>query len=158
MESKIVGLKDQPIESKKDEVLGFDNYVEVLTEFIMQCDTPLTIALQGDWGAGKTSLINLISEMLDEATKDRKHSSDYLIVKFNTWQYAQFTDAGLLPISLISHLISEIEKTADSRWAKSAETIKKVLAGVGRAIVVGGELVRSGTETLLRTRQMQQKH
>ena len=37
-----------------------DGYVKGIAEFIKGCATPMTIAIQGDWGAGKTSLINLI--------------------------------------------------------------------------------------------------
>jgi uridine kinase len=32
----------------------------------MQTETPMTIGLQGDWGSGKTSLMNLISARLKD--------------------------------------------------------------------------------------------
>jgi uridine kinase len=41
----------------------------------------MTIAIQGDWGSGKTSMMNMIQEQLD----DRVVST-----WFNTWQYSQF--------------------------------------------------------------------
>jgi predicted KAP-like P-loop ATPase len=56
----LFGLKDIPLESFNDDALEIGDYAKSLSDFIQQCETPLTIALQGDWGSGKTSLMNLI--------------------------------------------------------------------------------------------------
>ena len=37
----------------KDEMLGLTRYALALSQFIVQCGTPMTIAIQGDWGTGK---------------------------------------------------------------------------------------------------------
>ena len=34
-------------------------YAEALTKFIETADTPMTVGLQGDWGSGKTSMLNI---------------------------------------------------------------------------------------------------
>ena len=44
---------------------GIDNlkispYKNALVEFIKTTRTPITIGIQGDWGSGKTSLLNQI--------------------------------------------------------------------------------------------------
>ena len=44
--------------------LFYDGYVKGIAEFIKECATPTTIAIQGDWGSGKTSLINLLDAEL----------------------------------------------------------------------------------------------
>ena len=51
------GLAD--VATDKDKLFR-DGYIKGIAEFIKGCATPMTIAIQGDWGAGKTSLINLI--------------------------------------------------------------------------------------------------
>ena len=43
-----------------EDKLFHDGYVKGISKFIKECATPMTIAIQGDWGTGKTSLINLI--------------------------------------------------------------------------------------------------
>lgn len=53
MTSIIAGLKDVPIDSFDDESLGLREYADALTRFVKECDTPMTIALQGDWGSEK---------------------------------------------------------------------------------------------------------
>ena len=48
---KLAGDKDQ---------LGINSYKDGLVNFIKTAQTPLTIAIQGEWGSGKTSLIDNI--------------------------------------------------------------------------------------------------
>lgn len=127
-----LGLKDIPVQKMEEESLGLKDYADSLSEFIQQCETPLTIALQGDWGSGKTSLMNLIKIHI-EGSEVKIHT-----VWFNTWQYSQFDMQGDLAISLISHFI-------DSLGTDENKTTKKLLRGLskfGKAIAVGaGSLI-----------------
>ncbi len=58
---KIRTLAD--VATNKD-TLFRDGFVKGIAEFIKECATPMTIAIQGDWGSGKTSLINLLDAEL----------------------------------------------------------------------------------------------
>ena len=49
-----------------ENTLVLDSYVKGAADFIRTCATPMTIAIQGDWGTGKSSLINLIERELRE--------------------------------------------------------------------------------------------
>ena len=51
--------------------LGTGQYAETLASFIRQCDTPMTIGVQGEWGSGKTSLLNMIREEIQEEQRER---------------------------------------------------------------------------------------
>jgi len=59
-------LADRPVESKKDDLLGFADYAETLAALIRGLDpgASLTIGVFGDWGSGKTTLLHLIDESL----------------------------------------------------------------------------------------------
>lgn len=54
-------LIDLPCLSSKDDLLGQKNYVDAFSAFIKDAETPMTIAVQGEWGCGKTSLTNAIA-------------------------------------------------------------------------------------------------
>ena len=41
--------------------LKIQKYIEALSTFISNSETPMTIAVQGEWGCGKTSLMNAIA-------------------------------------------------------------------------------------------------
>jgi hypothetical protein len=76
-------VKDEPIDNAK--LLGLQNIVEILTRFLTS-DTlvsPLVIALNGEWGTGKTSLINTLIKRLDENGR--------ITVSFDAWKY-EFSD------------------------------------------------------------------
>ncbi len=109
---KNLGLKDIPVENIGDEALGLSDYASSLSEFIQKCETPLTIALQGDWGSGKTSLMNLIKD--DLMTNKKVYP-----IWVNTWQYSQFGLQDELAISLLSHFLDKLT---------AGETGKKILS------------------------------
>ena len=70
---------DQPAEAGADK-LGMNAYADALAEFISGAQSPLTIALQGEWGSGKTSLMNALKSRLVDANE-----APYLGVWINTW-------------------------------------------------------------------------
>ncbi|WP_165774861.1 KAP family P-loop NTPase fold protein [Candidatus Viridilinea mediisalina] len=75
------GYGDLP--ATKDE-LGFTPAAQALAAIITGAnpdDTPLTIGIYGPWGSGKTSLMQMILERLDDA-----HCTT---VWFDAWRYAQ---------------------------------------------------------------------
>ncbi|MYD46476.1 MAG: hypothetical protein F4W92_09000 [Gammaproteobacteria bacterium] len=133
---KKIGLKDQPITDKCDEALGIVDYADVLTEFIEHCDTPLTIALQGGWGTGKTSLMNLIRQGLtDKSSKKQKN----ITVWFNTWQYSQFDSAGCLAISMMQNLTTKLRTEQTNATLRTRiDEFSNFLKKAGTALAVGG--------------------
>lgn len=92
-----LSYSDQP--TTFDE-LGFSRTAEALLEVIngsIVADTPLTLAIYGAWGSGKTSLMQMIQARLD---RDK-----YLPIWFDAWRYAQ-TDSlwRALLVSLVEGL------------------------------------------------------
>ena len=55
MKSSII---DVPRKYTEEDLFGINKYQEALTKFVKLTNTPITIALQGEWGSGKTSLMN----------------------------------------------------------------------------------------------------
>ncbi len=89
-------LRDIPVTKITDEKLGLETYAAALSEFIFYCDSPVTIGIQGDWGIGKTSLLNMIVESLGN-----KRPKFYTL-KIETWQYALFTKEEHIAFSVIN--------------------------------------------------------
>lgn len=90
-----VGVSDLPA---VDDLVGVDPYARGLSAFIAACPTPMTIAIQGGWGTGKTSTMKMVEKELVA------HHTACEIVNFNTWQY-EHTDLGE---GLTYHLVKAI--------------------------------------------------
>ena len=61
----MVGIVDQALIVGGQDDLDISAYHEALVDFIKKTDTPMTIGVQGEWGSGKTSLVNLIPRFYD---------------------------------------------------------------------------------------------
>ena len=58
--SKAVGIIDEPVQSSGNDNLDINVHADSLKSFIEKTSTPITVGIQGEWGSGKTSLINSI--------------------------------------------------------------------------------------------------
>jgi hypothetical protein len=82
-------------------------------------DSAVTIGVHGDWGAGKSSVL----EMVEAAFPD---GGDVLCLKFSGWQFQGFEDAK---IALIEGVVNGlIEKR--SLTTKAADEVKRILKSV----------------------------
>ena len=125
-------LIDRPLTKSDDEALGLQDYADVMADFIRDCETPVTIGIQGDWGIGKTSFLNMLMEKLAPRPKQQYH---YPCVYLNTWQYAQFDQAERLPLVMLRAVVEEIQRQAGRHWTDAAvEHAGWLLKAAGRAL------------------------
>jgi hypothetical protein len=82
-----------------DDTFGIGLYIDGLCRFITECDTPMTISIQGDWGSGKTSFMNMIRERISRET---------FTLWFNTWQFSQYGLSDSLAICLLNNLLKDL--------------------------------------------------
>jgi hypothetical protein len=130
MPINITGITDVPRdvhEGDKDN-FGISKYEDGLVEFIKRTNTPITIALQGEWGSGKTSLMNSLREKLCS----EKENSPFHAVWLNTWEYALMKDEFSTLFDIISNLIVGATSIANLNNSQT-EKIKKSLIGFGRS-------------------------
>lgn len=112
------GFTDKPLSGKAEDIFGVTKYITGLSNFILDCDTPMTVAVQGDWGSGKTSFMMLIREEIEKRV---------LPIWFNTWQFSQFNLGERLPIMLVSRLSAALG-VKDSKGEELKGSLK-TLAG-----------------------------
>lgn len=117
--TKGMGITDMPCTSEEEDLLEISKYVKGLGKFIRECKTPMSIAIQGDWGTGKTSTLNLLKKNL-EADKD---TNGIKCVFFNTWQYSQFNMEDSLYVSFVHNLVKQ---------CGGNDEILKTVAGFGK--------------------------
>ena len=111
---------DQPAKADEDR-LNMTAYASALTEFIANAQSPLTIALQGEWGSGKTSLMNALKASLVD-----KNGAPYLGVWINTWQYALMSDSEEAIKSILLGIIGQISSAAKTSSDERVSLFKKI--------------------------------
>jgi predicted KAP-like P-loop ATPase len=77
-------LPDYPIKSRTEDLLRRAPLAEKVASLILefQGDESFVIGIDGAWGSGKTSFVNLILEQL------RGADNDVLIIEFNPWSFS----------------------------------------------------------------------
>lgn len=106
-------LNDRPLTLRDGDHLNNYRFAKGLIDFISQAATPITIAIQGGWGSGKTSLINLLGQGLRDKTGSGNKS---LCVFVNAWEHSLFqAEAGRAAIAagLLEGLIEEIASAVE---------------------------------------------
>ena len=131
MKSSII---DVPRKYTEEDLFGISKYQEALVEFIRFTNTPITIALQGEWGSGKTSLMNQLRYELCD-----KDDAPYYPIWVNTWHYSLMKTPSQAIMSILDGCISQIGNlNADThKWDESKKkigSIFKKMATVGTKI------------------------
>lgn len=124
-------ISDQAVggrNAQKTDGLGFDTYAEVLANAARDTEGPFTIGIFGEWGTGKTSLLNLVQEKLD-------NEPEVFTVWFNAWQYEQDEHPIVPLIATIISAVQEIE-TEDKRLKGQIATLLKTLKAVAYGISI----------------------
>jgi len=132
---------DNPITNIEDDILGFTSLAKRISNSITSSNintrNSFTISIEGQWGAGKTSLVNLIkNEIKDEV----------IVLKFNPWMINDFEQ-------LIKYFFSEFIKIVikEIPWHKPYLKSKVIKSIKKMASFLTPDNIRMGTKNFSTT-------
>lgn len=132
MNSKCTGIVDTPITSLSEDRLNMHSFEHALSEFIQHTNTPMTIAIQGEWGSGKTSLMNRLSEKL--CLED---DSKFYSVWLNTWHYSLIDQPQNTLADIINTLIDEVITISKKEHPEKLKSVIKDVTRVSKNVFKG---------------------
>lgn len=122
--SNRTSLSDTPYNESRND-FGTERYVNGLIKFIENSSAPITIALQGEWGSGKTSMMTRLERSL--CSND---NASFIGVNINTWEYSMMSSPEVTVYKILSKLVRELT-------AGNNESKKKV-SNIVRGLYRGG--------------------
>lgn len=85
-----------------EDLLGFKVHADLLVNIINDDSIlPITIGIFGDWGSGKSSILQILKEEFE-----KEDSRDTLCIYFNGWTFEGYDDAKA---ALLKSIIKEVE-------------------------------------------------
>lgn len=137
-------LPDTPINSIYEDALGFKEFVELLQSSINHTQTPFVYGVLGKWGTGKTSILSLLKNMLENDLQNGY--SNAIPIWFNAWAYENESN-------LLYPLIESVKRDYKDRLGRrelskkfSESFLKVVSAGT---FTLGDVGLRSITKALI---------
>lgn len=131
----------------KLDILQRDEFVkqlERMIENISENKVSTCFAINGKWGCGKTFVLDMLQERLEEKQSEQTADNKYFIIRYNSWKYDYYSE----PLAAI---VAELMTTIEERTAlfPDSEEKQKILGALyGISIVlltVFGTVAEVGT-------------
>ena len=142
---------DLPIAKLEEDGLNRGSFAESLAKTLVQYSFPssLTIGLYGEWGSGKTSLLNMVFENVERI------DDGVVVLRFNPWLCS---DPKQLVTQFFKQMATAIKlkkRSADKAW----ELIDQYadILGATSVIPVAGEIVAAFTKVLTKKAEEETK-
>ena len=142
---------DLPIEKLEEDGLNRGSFAESLAKTLVQYSFPssLTIGLYGEWGSGKTSLLNMVFENVERI------DDGVVVLRFNPWLCS---DSKQLVTQFFKQMATAIKlkkRAADKAW----ELIDQYadILGATSVIPVAGEIVAAVTKVITKKAEEETK-
>jgi len=141
-----IGIVDEANAGGNKDNLGIQTHTNSLIRFISSTNTPITVGIQGEWGSGKTSLINSIHYAFESEETVKQ-------IWINSWEYSLLSTPEEALLKIVNRIIDELlESDTDvSRKTAIKEGAGKIFRGalrVGAQVALGTEAAKVANELL----------
>ena len=102
---------------------GIIKYIEGVAEFIGECETPMTIAIQGAAESDRNTILKMLSDSLEAGKTGAP-------VWFHTWQFAREDSDGQLPTLIAGSLMSQLDDAGGAVVKDRAIRVAKGLINI----------------------------
>ena len=114
---------DRPIERLEDDRLGRRSFAESVARHILatRAEHGFTAAVTGEWGSGKTSVLNMVGETLERET------DEVVVLRFNPWLFRGTAE-------LVTRFFDELSAQIGEGKFGQLKDVARLLTGFGKLI------------------------
>lgn len=103
----------------KLDILQRDEFVkqlERMIENISENKVSTCFAINGKWGSGKTFVLDMLQERLEEKQSEQTADNKYFIIRYNSWKYDYYEEPVIaLVVSIVRVIENKIKLMPDSK-------------------------------------------
>lgn len=117
-------VSDIPIENENEDILDRKEFVNALADSLInyQSSDSLVVGLYGEWGSGKTSILNMVKNQIMSKTAELDQARRPIVFYFKPWN---FSNANQLLQNFFDDLIYSIEFDKSNIWDGWKEDFRK---------------------------------
>ena len=133
---------DQDDEARKADTLNLLPYAEAMRDFIHECDTPMSIGIQGDWGVGRTSLMNMLRGSSDNQQSGLLDGGVCKAISLDSWPYAQFDQNDNMAVACLHALTNQLGKVLEQEPAIDQAVLRDTLKAANAKLITVMQQIR----------------
>ena len=121
-------------EARKADTLNLLPYAEAMRDFIHDCETPISIGIQGEWGIGRTSLMNMLRGSGDGQQSGLLDANRCRIISLDSWPYAQFDQDDHMAVACLYALTQALGQVLEREPGVDATALRLHLESANRKL------------------------
>lgn len=107
--------------------LNFTGTATTIAKMVVQATgRPVSIGVSGQWGVGKSSMIQLIQKELEKEDATDQQDKKFVFVEFNAWLYQGYDDARAALLDVIASTLESEAKCREKGIDKVRDFLKRV--------------------------------
>ena len=94
----------------KLDILNRGDFIERLLKLIENISSnksSTSFAINGTWGCGKSFVLELFQERLEQIQSEETHTEKYFVVRYNSWKFDYYEEPL---VAIVSTMIAAIEE------------------------------------------------
>lgn len=111
------------------DLLGYQVHADLLRKIILNdAMLPISIGVFGNWGSGKSSLMLLLQQSLQEWEKSQQNEQQSIILQvyFNSWQFESYDSTKLTMIESILEALDKDIKTRKDVFERADDLLARI--------------------------------
>ena len=114
---------DRPIKYREQDRLGRRSFAEAIARQVraVPAEHGFTIAVVGEWGSGKTSILNMVAETLNDDV------DAVAVLRFNPWLFSSADD-------LVARFFRELSAQLGQNRSERLKDVAKALSSLGQSL------------------------
>ena len=129
-------------EARKADTLNLLPYAEAMRDFIHDCESPVSIGIQGDWGIGRTSLMNMLRGSGDGQQSGLLDAGRCKTISLDSWPYSQFDQSDYMAAACLYALTHQLGQALEQEAGVDPAELKLCLEAASHRLVTVMQEVR----------------